>query len=122
MPFSKNRRPENRRPGKPTGPPSGFSPAPNAKKGAVRKPIRKKGEKGGGPTIENTGRETAYLDQLVSREQLVAIVLQSGETLRGYVRYYDRDVFSLGPADGGPKLFLRKDGIRYLYEIRDEED
>lgn len=65
---------------------------------------------------EETGMETAYLKELVDRETPIVVVLSSGEKLRGVVRYYDRDVFSLGPANGGPKLFLRKTGIRYLYE------
>ncbi|MBS1806884.1 MAG: hypothetical protein JST84_01675 [Acidobacteria bacterium] len=65
---------------------------------------------------EETGMEAAYLKELVDTETPVVVVLSSGERLRGVVRYYDRDVFSLGPADGGPKLFLRKSGIRYLYE------
>jgi len=50
------------------------------------------------------------------REVVVAIVLGSGEVIKGYVRYFDRDVFSVGPLDGGPKIFLRKDSVRYLYE------
>lgn len=65
---------------------------------------------------EDTGMETAYLKSLVDKEIPVVVVLRTGEKLRGFVRYYDRDVFSLGPADGSPKLFLRKTGIRYLYE------
>ncbi len=65
---------------------------------------------------DDTGREAAYLKELIDDETPVVVVLRTGETLRGIVRYYDRDVFSLGPADGGPKLFLRKTGVRYLYE------
>jgi hypothetical protein len=65
---------------------------------------------------EDTGMEAAYLKSLIDTEKPVVVVLRTGEKLRGVVRYYDRDVFSLGPADGGPKLFLRKTGIRYLYE------
>jgi sRNA-binding regulator protein Hfq len=65
---------------------------------------------------EETGMEAAYLKALVDAETPVVVVLSSGEELRGIVRYYDRDVFSLGPADGSPKLFLRKESIRYLYE------
>ncbi|HEX4945931.1 MAG TPA: Sm ribonucleo-like protein [Blastocatellia bacterium] len=65
---------------------------------------------------EDTGMEAAYLKSLIDKETPVVVVLRTGEQLRGIVRYYDRDVFSLGPADGGPKLFLRKTGIRYLYE------
>lgn len=65
---------------------------------------------------EDTGMEAAYLKALIDKETPVVVVLRTGEQLRGIVRYYDRDVFSLGPVDGGPKLFLRKTGIRYLYE------
>lgn len=65
---------------------------------------------------ESTGCEAAYLKDLVDSGTTVVVVLTSGEQLRGQVRYYDRDCFSLGPLDGGPKLFLRKSSIRYLYE------
>ncbi|HZS07965.1 MAG TPA: hypothetical protein VFD58_24235 [Blastocatellia bacterium] len=65
---------------------------------------------------ESTGYEAAYFRELIDEEVPVVIVLKTGEELRGQVRYYDRDVFSLGPADGGPKLFLRKSSVRYLYE------
>ena len=66
---------------------------------------------------EGTGQEAVYLRSLVDSGTMVVVVLTSGEQLRGYVRYYDRDCFSLGPADGGPKLFLRKSSVRYLYEV-----
>jgi hypothetical protein len=68
------------------------------------------------PNRESTGREAAYLKSLVDSGATIVVVLTSGEQLRGHVRYYDRDCFSLGPADGGPRLFLRKSSIRYLYE------
>ena len=66
---------------------------------------------------EGTGQEAIYLRSLVDSGTMVVVVLTSGEQIRGYVRYYDRDCFSLGPADGGPKLFLRKSSVRYLYEV-----
>lgn len=65
---------------------------------------------------ESTGEEAAYLKTLVDHATPVVVVLKSGEQLRGQLRYYDRDVFSLGPSDGGPKLLLRKTSIRYMYE------
>jgi hypothetical protein len=66
--------------------------------------------------IESTGMESYYLKELIDSEKMVVIVLNSGEEVRGYIRYYDRDVFSIGPADGSPKIFVRKSGVRYLYE------
>ncbi len=65
---------------------------------------------------ESTGYEAAYFKSLIDSGADVVVVLRTGETLRGRVRYYDRDVFSLGPADNGPNLFLRKSSVRYLYE------
>jgi hypothetical protein len=65
---------------------------------------------------ESTGEEAIYLKDLVDHATPVVIVLKSGEQLHGQLRYYDREVFSLGPSDGGPKLLLRKSSIRYLYE------
>jgi hypothetical protein len=68
------------------------------------------------PNIEVTGMESLYLKDLVEEEKMIVVVLTSGEEIRGRIRYYDRDVFSIGPADGSPKIFIRKSGIRYLYE------
>jgi hypothetical protein len=45
------------------------------------------------------------------------VVLKTGERLRGRIRYYDRDCFSLGPAGGGPKLLLRKGSVSYICEV-----
>lgn len=114
MPFNKNRRPAKKQ-SSPGGPGS-KPPTAKGKKRLVAKPARKPSDKAGLPNIENTGQEAQYLDELIRRDRIVSVVLSSGETMQGYIRYYDRDVFSLGPLDGGPKVFLRKDGIRYLYE------
>jgi len=65
---------------------------------------------------ENTGSETAYLRSLVDSRSKVTIVLKNGEKLRGRVRYYDRDCFSVGLSSKGPKFFLRKENISYISE------
>lgn len=114
MTISRNRRPVRKSSGQGSG-----AAKPAAKKARKKPPVkssRKPSDRSGLPNIENTGREVAYLDDLMRREAVVAIVLNSGEVVRGYVRYYDRDVFSIGPLEGGPKMFLRKDSVRYLYE------
>ncbi len=66
---------------------------------------------------EVTGAEAAYMKTLVDLAIEVVVVLKTGEELRGQVRYYDRDVFSLGQGEGSPKLLIRKSSIRYLYEV-----
>ncbi len=115
MPF-----PKNRRPGSKPGASTPSNPARKSKKRVVRKPVHKNAVKGTGSSIENTGRETQYLDQLMKSETPVTVVLRNGESVSGMVRYYDRDIFSLGPLDGSPKIFLRKESIRYLFEMEQE--
>jgi hypothetical protein len=88
------------------------------KGGKKRAPKRKKKivKKAPAQSIDSTGMEAWYMRQLMTSAIPIVVVLDTGEKVRGYVRYYDKDTFSLGPADGSPKIFLRKDSIRYLYE------
>ena len=65
---------------------------------------------------ENTESEAAYLKSLVDSRTQVTVVLTNGERLRGRIRYYDHACFSVGPADGGPKIFLRKHSVLYIAE------
>jgi hypothetical protein len=66
--------------------------------------------------IGSGGSEAAYLRSLVDSKAKVTLVLKSGEQLHGRIRYYDKDCFSLGPADGGPKIFIRKHSLLYISE------
>lgn len=135
MPIFRGRKPSKKRSfggrpgsrfGKPGGKPgSRFGkPGKPGKRGKKRAPKRKKKpvKKLPPPSLDTTGMEGYYLKQLIEYETPVVVVLNTGEKIRGVVRYYDRDVFSLGPADGGPKMFLRKESIRYLYEEPEEEE
>jgi len=92
------------------------------KKGKKRPPKRKKKvvKKAPAQTIDSTGMEAWYMKQLMTAEIPIVVVLETGEKVRGLVRYYDKDTFSLGPSDGSSKIFLRKDSIRYLYEEPEE--
>jgi hypothetical protein len=90
------------------------------KRATPTKKKKKPMKKAPAPSIESTGMEAYYMKELMDSEALVTVVLNVGEPIRGYVRYYDKDVFSLGPVDGSPKVFLRKENIRYILE-GDEE-
>jgi sRNA-binding regulator protein Hfq len=80
------------------------------------------GGRGGRPEFNNpaeqgsTGSEAAYLKSCVDSRAVVTVVLKTGERLRGRIRYYDRDCLSLGPANRGPNIFLRKSSILYICE------
>lgn len=65
---------------------------------------------------QGTGSEAPYMKSLVDSRATVTVVLTTGEELRGRIRYYDRDCFSVGPADGGPKIFLRKSSVVCIRE------
>jgi len=134
MPIFRGRKPTKKKsfggkPGKPGrggkfgGKPGGkFGRSSGPKKGKKRAPKRKKKviKKAPAQTIESTGMEAWYMKQLMTSEIPIVVVLDTGEKVRGLVRYYDKDTFSLGPSDGSPKVFLRKDSIRYLYEEPEE--
>ncbi len=68
---------------------------------------------------EHTGSESEYLKSLIDSRKKVTVVLDSGEKLQGHIRYYDRFCFSIGVANKGPKIFLRKASVLYISE--DEE-
>lgn len=127
MPIFKSRRPMKKKPmgaggksGGPGGPggPGGAKFKNGKKKKHPPKRIVKKKRivKPEPASIESTGMESLYLSDLIESETTVVVVLNNGEEVRGRIRYYDQDVFSIGPEEGGPKLFLRKSGIRYMYE------
>jgi hypothetical protein len=142
MPIFRGRKPAKKKsfggkPGKPGGRGGKFGGKPGGgggggkfgksggggpKKGKKR-PIKRKKKvvkKAPAQTIDSTGMEAWYMKQLMTAEIPIVVVLETGEKVRGIVRYYDKDTFSLGPANGSPKIFLRKDGIRYLYEEPEE--
>ncbi|MGH9803086.1 MAG: hypothetical protein ACRD82_22200, partial [Blastocatellia bacterium] len=102
--------------GKPFGKPFGK------KKAAKKKRSKKIIKKPTFPNIESTGMEGLYFKELIQDEQLMGVKLKNGDLVRGYVRYYDAEIISIGPSDDSPKMFLRKDGISYMYEIEDEDE
>ena len=63
-----------------------------------------------------TGSEAAYLRALVDSRKTVTVIFRSGATLRGRIRYFDRDCLSVGPLDRGPNVFLRKSSVGYIAE------
>ncbi|HMV49746.1 MAG TPA: hypothetical protein PLD20_27460 [Blastocatellia bacterium] len=103
------------------GRPGGGRPF-GKKKSSKKKRFSKKkaAKKATLPTIDNTGMEGWYFRELVQTEKLIHVKLTNGEEFDGFVRYYDKDTISVEPDDGSPKMFIRKDGLRYLYEVDEE--
>src|SRR5260370_33994581 len=64
---------------------------------------------------DSTNQEVAYLKSLTEKQQPVAIKLVDGETVRGWIEYYDRNMLRL-TRDGEPNLFIFKPQVAYIAE------
>ncbi len=71
--------------------------------------------KGKTPPPEETRAEAAYLKQLGENQTPVVIKLSGGETVRGWIEYYDHNMVRL-TREGAPNLFIFKDQIQYIAE------
>ena len=65
---------------------------------------------------DSTNQEVAYLKSLTEKQQPVMIKLVDGETVRGWIEYYDRNMLRL-TREGQPNLFIFKHQIAYVEEL-----
>ena len=68
-----------------------------------------------------TGQEALYLRSLSDRQVLVDVKLRDGETVRGWIEYFD-DVMLRLTRDGAPNLFIYKHQIRSISEAGKNRD
>jgi small nuclear ribonucleoprotein (snRNP)-like protein len=66
--------------------------------------------------LGSTGAEAAYFRSSIDSRATVTVVLSSGERLRGRIRYFDRDCFSIGLVPRGPNVLIRKSSVLYISE------
>ena len=62
-----------------------------------------------------TGQEALYLKSLSERQVTVAIKLRDGETITGWIEYFDDMMLRL-TREGKPNLFVYKSQIRTITE------
>jgi host factor-I protein len=67
------------------------------------------------PPPGETGQEALYLRSLSDRQITVLIKLRDGETVRGWIEYFDDSMVRL-TRDGHPNLFIYKHQIRSISE------
>jgi len=67
------------------------------------------------PPPESTNEEAAYLRSLTEKQRPVSVKLVNGESLRGWIEYYDRNMLRL-TREGRPNLFIFKHQIMYVAE------
>ena len=67
---------------------------------------------------DETFAEAAYLKELGQKQTPVAVKLATGETVRGWIEYYDQKMIRL-TREGAPNLFIYKHDILYIAEQPD---
>jgi len=68
------------------------------------------------PPPGETGQEALYLRSLSDRQVNVQIKLRDGETVRGWIEYFDDGMLRL-TREGKPNLFIYKHQIRAITEV-----
>jgi|ERR1700691_374190 host factor-I protein len=67
------------------------------------------------PPPGDTGQEALYLRSLSDRQVAVIVKLRDGETVRGWIEYFDDSMLRL-TREGLPNLFIYKHQIRSISE------
>jgi host factor-I protein len=68
------------------------------------------------PPPGETGQEALYLRSLSERQVNVQVKLHDGETVRGWIEYFDDRMLRL-TREGKPNLFIYKHQIRTITEV-----
>lgn len=68
------------------------------------------------PPPGETGQEALYLRSLSDRQVNVQIKLRDGETVRGWIEYFDDGMLRL-TREGKPNLFIYKHQIQTITEV-----
>ena len=72
-------------------------------------------KRGRTPPPEDTFEEAAFLKGLGEKQKAVAVKLMDGQTVRGWIEYYDKNMIRL-TREGAPNLFIYKHEIMYIAE------
>jgi host factor-I protein len=72
-------------------------------------------KRGRTPPPEDTFEEAAFLKSLGEKQKPVSVKLMDGQTVRGWIEYYDRNMVRL-TREGAPNLFIFKHEIMYIAE------
>lgn len=67
------------------------------------------------PPPGSTNEEAGYLKHLAEKQTPITLKLVNGETLRGFIEYYDLNMLRL-TRQGQPNLFIFKHQVAYLAE------
>lgn len=72
------------------------------------------------PPSETFAENYYYLKQM-NKKTPMAVVFEDGETIEGYIEWYDRNCIKLNRNDA-PNLLVYKNSIKYLYKLSDKKE
>ena len=72
------------------------------------------------PPSETYAENYYYLKQM-NKKTHVAIVMMDGETIDGFIEWYDRNCIKLNRTEA-PNLLIYKRSIKYLYKLQEKEE
>ena len=76
---------------------------------------RESAKKKAHPSYETHAENYYYLKQM-NRKTPITIVFHNGETVEGYVEWYDKNCLKLN-RHNAPNLLIYKNSIKYLYKL-----
>lgn len=71
------------------------------------------------PSYDTHAENYYYLKQM-NKKTLMAVVLFEGETVEGYIEWYDKNCIKLN-RNQKPNLLLYKRSIKYMYKLEDNK-
>lgn len=66
----------------------------------------------------DTNAENFYYKKQMEKKTPIVALMRDGETIKGWIEWYDRDVLKIN-RDDGPNLLVFKSNLKYIY--KDEE-
>lgn len=72
------------------------------------------------PPSETYAENYYYLKQM-NKKTPMAVVFEDGESIKGYIEWYDRNCIKLN-RDDAPNLLIFKNRIKYLYKLNDKKE
>ena len=71
------------------------------------------------PPFETFAENYYYLKQM-NKKIPMAVVFADGETIEGYIEWYDKNCIKLN-RDDAPNLLVYKNNIKYLYKLNEKK-
>lgn len=66
------------------------------------------------PSEESSHAEAFYFQKQIQTQTLMAFVLEDGETIEGYIEWYDRNAIKVR---NGSRTLIYKSSIKYLHKV-----